>query len=130
MFWVFVIGGFLIYLFFSTKKEEIVRINSQGGFYNKYRVLIDHFMEIPNIQVENRNSDKISLVVKDPFVQTKFTIAHGFEDVSIFWHHQSVTFGSHSLNWRFPEFASQSEMIATIERELELYQRNLLQNQF
>lgn len=130
MFWVIVIGGFLIYLFISTKKEEVDKVKSQGGLYLKYRELIDHFLTIPNIKVEKKNNSSMILAVKDQYVVTRFTIGHGFEDVSVFWNHQSVMFGKHSLNWTFPESLPQSQMIDTIERELEIYQRNLIGDGF
>jgi len=130
MFWIIVIGGFLIYLFISTKKEEVDKIKSQGGLYLKYKELINHFLTIPNIEIEKKNSSSMILAVKDKYVVTRFTIGHGFEDVSVFWNHQSVTYGNHSLNWNFPESLPQSQMIDTIEKELYIYQRNLLSDGF
>jgi hypothetical protein len=130
MFWVIFIVGILVYFFISTKKEEVDKVKSQGGLYLKYKELIDHFLIIPNIKVEKNNNSSMILAVKDQSVVTRFTIGHGFEDVSIFWNHQSVMFGEHSLNWSFPESLPQSQMIDTIERELEIYQRNLIGDGF
>ncbi len=125
----FVVAVF-VYLFISTKREEVTKVKSQGGLYLKYQELIDYFLTIPNIKVEKKNSYSIILAVKDPTVITRFTIGHGFEDVSVFWFHQSVMFGTHSLKWNFPESLPQSQMIDTIEQELELYNRNLIGNGF
>ena len=130
MFWVIFIGGILIYLFISTKKGEVQKVQSQGGLYLKYKELIDHFLTIPNIEIEKKNNYSIILAMKDKYVVTRFTIGHGFEDVSVFWSHQSYTLGNHSLNWKFPESLPQSQMIETIERELEIYHRNLVSNGF
>jgi hypothetical protein len=120
------IVAFIIYLFVTHKKEEVDKIKNQGGIYFKYKELIDYFLTIPDIQVEKKNSYSITLLVRGAGVETRFIIGHGFEDVSIFWNHKSIMFGIHSLNWKFPEYQSQSQMISTIERELEIYQKNLL----
>src|SRR5690606_20551510 len=122
--------AFLGFIFFSDKKSEINRIQEQGGFYIKYKDLIDYFMEIPKIQVEQKNKTSITLAVKDQQVVTRFTIGHGFEKVSIFWNHHSTTFGKHSLDWTFPESMPQSQMISLIEKELEIYERNLFSTGF
>ncbi len=126
--WLVVVIIVLLYLFFSTKSEEVARVNNEGGFYLKYKELIDYFQSIPNIKVEKKTSTSVILLVQDKFVSTRFTIGHGFEDVSVFWYHQSLTFGNHSLNWTFPENLPQSQMIRLIENDLEVYERNLLSN--
>jgi hypothetical protein len=130
MFWLFIIVGVVAVWFVLDKKEEVDKVKSQGGLYLKYKELIDHFLTIPNIKVEQKNNTSMILAVKDQYVVTRFTIGHGFEDVSVFWNHQSVTFGKHSLNWRFPESLPQSQMIDTIENELDIYQQNLLSDGF
>jgi hypothetical protein len=124
------VGAVVIYLFISTKKEEVLKVKNQGGLYLKYQELIDHFLTIPNIKVEKKNSYSVILAVKGANVVTRFTIGHGFEDVSVFWVHHSTMFGKHSLNWSFPESLPQLQMIDTIEQELEIYQRNPIGNEF
>ncbi|WP_036153864.1 hypothetical protein [Maribacter forsetii] len=130
MTFIFIIVCVLGVWFVLDKKEEVDKVKNQGGLYLKYKELIDHFLTIPNIKVEKKNNTSIILAVKDPNVVTRFTVGHGFEDVSVFWNHHSTTFGKHSLNWSFPEGLPQSQMINTIENELEIYQRNLLSNGF
>ncbi|TXD48669.1 hypothetical protein [Polaribacter sp. IC073] len=130
MFLVFIVIGIAVVWFVLGKKEEVAKVNVQGGLDLKYKELIDHFLIIPNIEIEKKNSYSMTLVVKGVNVQTRFTIGHGFEDVSVFWNHQSIMFGKHSLNWNFPEYLPQSQMIDKIEKELEIYQRNLIGNGF
>ena len=125
MVWILVVLGFLTFLFISDKKEEVQRVKHQGGLQSKYRELMTYFMSIPNITIERRSPTSITLAVKDVAVVTRFTISHGFEDVSIFWNHKSRAFGEHSLNWKFPEYYPQSQMLSIIENEMEMYQRNL-----
>jgi len=126
MFWVIMIIGGLLIMFLLDKKEEVSRVQSQGGFYLKYKELINHFATIPRIKVVNKSNTSITLSVKDSLVVTSFTISHGFEDVSIFWNHNSIAFGKHSLNWRFPESMPQYQMISLIEDELSIYERNIV----
>lgn len=123
---VLVLIVFVIYIFFRDKQDEVSRIQSQGGFELKYGVLIHHFLSIPRMKVERRSKSSITVSVKDPAVMTRFTISHGFEDISIFWQHKSITFGEHNLNWRFPESMSQHTMISVIEDELGTYEQKLM----
>ncbi|HCE53843.1 MAG TPA: hypothetical protein DER05_02125 [Lutibacter sp.] len=126
MFWAIVIGGFLLYLFISTKKEEVQKVQNQGGVLVKYQTLTNHFLSIPMMKVEQRSSTSITMAVKEPKVVTRFIISHGFENVSVFWFHKSLSFGEHSLNWRFPEGMEQLAMIKEIDEELYRYQINLM----
>lgn len=123
---IIIIGVVLLFLFFSDKKQEVNKIQQQGGFYRKYKVLIDYFLSIPEIKIERKDKDRIILIAKNYSASTRFTIAHGFEDVTIFWNHQSLAFGEHNLNWTFPEGLPQNQMLALIEKELSIYERNVL----
>ncbi|PHS10023.1 MAG: hypothetical protein COA88_03050 [Kordia sp.] len=125
VFWVLFIGGVLIYLFISTKKDEINKVNSEGGLEVKYRVLLKYFMEIPNVQIERKSSTSIILAIKDTHVVTRYTISHGFGNINVYWDHNSAMFGKHSLKWCFPEDYSQYLMLSTIEHEYEEYQKKL-----
>lgn len=126
MFWVLLVGGFLLYLFFSTKRDESIKVKKQGGFYLKYKILIDYYASEPNIIVEKRNNSSITLALKDKQVITRYTISHGFEEVFVFFHQQSLAFGEHSLKWKFPETMPQDHMIEMINQEINLYYKNLM----
>lgn len=117
---------FIIFLFFRDKQDEVSRIQSQGGFEFKYRVLIHHFLSISGMQVERGSKSSITMSMKNTSVITRFTISHGFEEVTIFWQHNSLGFGEHKLNWRFPESMSQQTMIKVVEDELGAYEKKLL----
>lgn len=120
----------LVYLFLSTKNDEVKKINNQGGFYLKYNVLIDYFLTYPGVRIESKNSYSMILILKDKYVITRITIGHGFENVSVFWEQDSIAFGKHNLKWQFPESLSQYQMIDLISNELEMYNKNLLSNGF
>ncbi len=119
---VIAIAIFLLYIFISDKKEEVQKVQNQGGVLVKYRTLTNHFLSIPMMKVEQRSSTSITMAVKDPNVLTRFIISHGFENVSVFWFHKSLSFGEHSLNWRFSERMEQIAMIKVIEDELQSYE--------
>jgi hypothetical protein len=123
---VIAIAIFLLYIFISDKKEEVQKVQNQGGLLVKYRTLTNHFLSIPMMKVEQRSSTSITMAVKEPKVVTRFIISHGFENVTVFWFHQSLGFGEHSLNWRFPEGMEQLAMINVIEEELRRYEIKLM----
>lgn len=127
MFWVILVLGFIVFLFFSTKKEESQKLKKQGGFYLKYKYLIDYYANEPDVIVEKRNNSSITLALKDVRAVTRYTISHGFEEVYIFFHQQSLNFGEHSLKWNFPESMSQEHMIDIINQEVHLYFKNLME---
>ena len=126
-FWILVIIGFLVYLFISTKNDEIQRVENQGGLVLKYRELIGHFLSIPGILIERKTSSSIVLAVKDNHAITRFTLIHGLENLGFFWSHRSVGFGDHSLKWDFPSNMPQEEMIEIIENGISNYSRKILQ---
>lgn len=111
--------------FFSTKKDEISKVSTHGGLEVKYKVLLQYFMEIPNVRIERKSSTSIILAIKDTHVVTRYTISHGFGDINVYWDHNSAMFGKHSLRWCFPEDYSQYLMLSTIEHEYEEYQKKL-----
>ena len=117
---------FVVFLFFRDKQDEVSRIQTQRGFELKYGILIHHFLSIPRMQVERRSKSSITMSVKDAAVITRFTISHGFEEVTIFWQHNSLRYGEHKLNWRFPESMSQETMIQVMEDELGAYEQKLI----
>lgn len=112
--------------FWNDKEKEVSKVNAQGGMMNKYRELISYFREIPNSQIQQVSSSSVKVVIRDKFVVTTFTINHGFSDYTIFWNHQSYTFGNHQLHWTFPEYMDQLSAINAISRELDIYQNNVL----
>ena len=128
MFWIVILGVviFIIYSFLSDKNEETNRIQRQGGFYLKYKELINYFSKYPRVVVERKNKTSITFAIIDKYAQTRFTISHGFESVTIFWSLNSITMGNHSLNWTFPETTPQSQMIKDFETKMKIYETNLL----
>ena len=129
MIWILIIIGIVIisfYNFNNARKSETNKLNEKGGFRVKYKELIEHFLGIPNIQIEKQNATSITLAVIDKNVVSRFTITHGFDDVTVFWNHHSLEFGEHSLNWNYPTNQPQSQIIKLIENDLEHYQDNLL----
>lgn len=126
MFLIIFIISVLIYLFISTKKEEVTKIKNQGGLYLKYKELIDFLLTFPNAEIEKKSSSSIALVAKGNISINRFTVAHGFEDVSILWSYYNPIYGEHHLNWGFNEYFPQSQMIDIIDRELGVYMTNLV----
>ncbi len=126
MVWVVLIVIFLVYQFISKKREEVSKINKQGGFYIEYKELIDSVLSIPGMEIEKKNSYSITVSNKKGTSYTRFIIGHGFEDVSIFWYHHSIVYGEHKLNWRFKSHEPQQFMIETISREIDTYSYNLM----
>ncbi len=127
MIWAFVILAFIIFLFVKDKKEEVVRIAKQGGVKHKYGILINYFLSShPKMEVQKLSTDSITMEVIEPGVRTEFSIRHGFEDVTIFWTHESYGLGLHKLNWTFKEYLLQEEMIIQIENDLQDYEKKIL----
>ncbi|EKF56865.1 hypothetical protein I215_01585 [Galbibacter marinus] len=127
MIWVITVLAIIAFLFFKDKGEENKRIAKQGGVKQKYGILINYILSShPQMEVQKLNTDSITMAVIEPGVRTEFSIRHGFESVSVFWRHYSAGFGNHRLNWTFPEFQSQEEMINEIEGDIAAYEHKLL----
>lgn len=130
---VFIIIAVVVYLvikFTTDKKKEIKKIETQGGFDVKYAIIIDEFLSIPNSKIIHKSNSSITIAIQDRFAVTSFKIAHGFSDYSIFWEHNSTTFGKHSLHWTFPEYLSQISAINKISNDIKEYEKKLFKEYF
>lgn len=118
----------LLIKFIIDKNKEVAKIKSEGGMMIKHSKLIRSLSTHPQSIVKQISPYSVKIIVKDKFVITTFTINHGFSDYTVFWDHQSVTFGEHNLNWKFPEYMDQNSALNLISNELVLYEENMIKN--
>lgn len=118
---IFLIILFIIIKFLADKNKEVTKVKRQGGMKEKYSLLINYFLDYPNARILECSSSQATIIVRDTFAITIFRIAHGFNDFTVFWEHQSTTFGEHKLYWKFPEYMNQTNVINVIENELNEY---------
>jgi|SRR5690606_7277267 len=125
VFIIIAVVAYLVIKFTTDKKKEIKKIETQGGFDVKYSILIEELLSIPNAKVVNKTNSSIVIAIQDRYVVTSFKIAHGFSDYSIFWEHNSTTFGKHNLHWTFPEYLSQYSALSKIGNDISEYEKKL-----
>lgn len=130
IYFVIIVVIFIIIKFVVDKNTEVSKINSQGGMRTKYVDLIDFFSEHKHSKVIQISNTCIKISIEDPFVRTTFTIIHGFSNYKILWNHQSSSFGSHELKWKFPEYMDQINAINVIVNEMDNYEKKTLTKYF
>ena len=118
----------LIIKFFYDRHQQSVQIGKQGGMANKYRTLIDSILkEHQNSKIFQETSDSISLGVSSAGGTTVFRLLQTFGKLSVWWELTSPLFGKHKLNWEFPEFMNQEEMVERMANDLGKYQKNAIE---
>lgn len=123
-----IILGVVIWYFISFNKEknkQIEKLEVYGGFHRAYEELLSEFYEIPNVQVLNKTRTSITFLINDRFAVTHFYIMHSFNKINVTWELQSISYGEHKLNWTFPDYQLQSQMLKVIFSDMEAYNQRV-----
>lgn len=115
----------VIFKFVLDKNNEVEKINRDGGFINKYAILVEGFLDYPNSRILIQTENSIEIGLRDNFANTTFTIIHTFNKFVIVYQHQSYTFGEHKLNWEFPEYMNQNSVLNIVRNEIEEYNQKI-----
>lgn len=125
--WTIVILAVVAYIikFSYDRGQQIEKINQEGGMLKKYEVIINRILEIdPKIKFFKVSSDSLSLGVAGGGGLFMFVLTQTFGKLTINWVMKSPFFGDHNLNWSFPEYDNQKNMIERVFNDLHKYQEN------
>ncbi len=117
----------VVYVRFSNaRKKQNNRIRAVGGMRVKYAVLIEYLKaDIGKIITER--SDVIYIGFSNVDGSTVYMIVDTFTTVTVQWKVQSRVFGTHKLEWEFPQGFSQNLMWEKIKIDGANYQTKLFQ---
>lgn len=131
--WIIIILAIVVVIilakFFSDKNRQADKIAKEGGMRRKYKTLVEHFLSgDTRAQVFRETSDSITVGLSNMGGTTLFVLTQTFGQITVQWKIDSPIFGKHKLEWDFPEYGDQHQMIERISNDLLKYQQNMMSN--
>lgn len=114
MWWILgiVVIGYVIYLISKDHKEEVkTNVINQGGMQQKYKVLIDHFVDNLPARVTKLTND--SVVISASAMTVYLDYVGGNLEVEL--RGVAPVIGNYSKRWKYPSGYPQGKMIEEIE---------------
>lgn len=123
---ILVIVGFTIFSFIKDSIAETDKIVKEGGIYNKYKILIDNFIDPESgMKVIQKNNKYMCVGMNNNAGSVVFHFQHTFNKINITFGMKNVFIGDHKLEWDFPETMPQIDMIRHIENRTRQYMENV-----
>lgn len=123
---ILVIVGFTIFSFIKDSIAETDKIVKEGGIYNKYKILIDNFIDPESgMKVIQKNNKYMCVGMNNNAGSVVFLFQHTFNKINITFEMKNVFIGDHKLEWDFPETMPQIDMIRHIENRTRQYMENV-----
>lgn len=123
---ILIIIGFVIFSFAKESIAETDKIVKEGGIYNKYKVLIDNFIDPDSgMKVIQKTNKYMCVGMKNNSGSIVFHFQHTFNKINVTFEMKNVFIGDHKLDWDFPETMPQTDMIKHIENRTRQYMDNV-----
>lgn len=123
---ILIIVGFVIFSFAKDSMSETDKIVKEGGIYNKYKTLIDNFIDPESgMEVVEKTNKYMCVGMKNISGSIAFHFQHTFNSINVTFEMKNIFIGDHKLDWDFPETMPQTEMIKHIENRTRQYMNNV-----
>lgn len=123
---ILIIAGISIFSFIKSSVADTDRIVKEGGIYNKYKTLIDNFIDDESgMKVIEQTNKYMCVGMKNSSGSIAFHFQHTFDTLNVTFKMKNIFIGDHKLEWEFPETMPQSEMIKHIETRMSQYMDNV-----
>lgn len=123
---ILIIVGFVIFSFAKDSMSETDKIVKEGGIYNKYKTLIDNFIDPESgMEVVEKTNKYMCVGMKNTSGSIAFHFQHTFNSINVTFEMKNIFIGDHKLDWDFPETMLQTEMIKHIENRTRQYMNNV-----
>lgn len=117
--------------FFSFAKDSIAetdKIVKEGGIYNKYKTLIDNFIDTETgmgMKVIQKTNKYMCVGMVNSSGSIAFHFQHTFNKLNVTFEMKNIFLGNHKLEWDFPETMPQTDMMMHIENRTRQYMDNV-----
>ncbi|MGM9694534.1 MAG: hypothetical protein ACI3YC_05960 [Alloprevotella sp.] len=123
---IIIIVGFVIFSFAKDSIAETDKIVKEGGIYNKYKTLINNFIDPESgMKVIQKTNKYMCVGMKNSSGSITFHFQHTFNKINVTFEMKNIFIGDHKLDWDFPETMPQSDMIKHIENRTRQYMDNV-----
>lgn len=117
-----IIAIYVIIRFLRALNIQEKKVAVEGGMKRKYSILVNWALDShPDARIIQETLSSISVGVKGVSGSTTFQFVQTFGTVTVQYIVRDVVMGNHTLEWSFPEYGNQEEMISKIEREISNY---------
>ena len=117
-----IIAIYVIIRFLRALNIQEKKVAVEGGMKRKYSMLVNWALDShPDARIIQETPSSISVGVKGVSGSTTFQFVQTFGTVTVQYIVRDVVMGNHTLEWSFPEYGNQEEMISKIEREISNY---------
>lgn len=126
---ILLIVALIIGKFFYDRNQQAAKIAKEGGMRRKYRILIEHLMSGDSrSRIFQETSDTITVGLSNMGGSTLFVLTQTFGKLTVQWKVDSPMFGKHKMEWDFPEYGDQDQMLERILNDTGKYQQNMMNN--
>lgn len=116
----------IIFNFAKDSYNENDKLVKQGGMRVKYRTLIDNFIDPDSgLKVVKETNNYVCVGMKNASGSIAFHFQHTFDKINVTFEMKNIFIGNHKLDWTFPEFMDQQQMIDRIESSTRQYMDNV-----
>lgn len=123
---IIVIVGIIIFSFARDTYKENDKIVKEGGIHNKYRTLIDNFIDQDaGMKVIKETNTYMCVGMQNSSGHLAFHFQHTYNKINVKFEMKNIFIGNHNLEWNFPETMPQDDMIYQIETRTRQYMDNV-----
>lgn len=124
---ILIIVGIIIFSFAKESMAETDKVAKEGGIYNKYKILIDNFIDPDSgMKVIHETNKYMCVGMKNASGSIVFHFQHTFSKINITFEMKNIVLGDHKLDWCFPETMPQEDMLKHIENKTRQYMDNVM----
>ena len=119
----------MIIRFAKDSFQQSDKVIKEGGMRKKYATIVNWVLDShPDAKISNETNTSIMVGVKGVSGVTTFDIVQTFGTVTIQYKVNNIIIGNHKLEWSFPEYGNQNEMIRKMENDISRYKNNVMSN--
>ena len=113
-----------------AKQEQKVKIEKEGGMYQKYSELINTLLSgHSNTKIERITGDSVTLEATSIGGSTTYILQQVGNRLAIKWIVNSPVFGKHHLDFMFHEYEDQSSILEKMANDIGKYHENVAKAQ-
>ena len=126
LFFIIIIVVIVIISFTKDSYKENNKIIKEGGIRQKYKTLIDNFIDPESgMHVIKETNTYMCVGMKNQMGSIAFHFQHTFNKINVTFDMKNIFLGDHKLDWDFPETMPQEDMIKHIETRTRQYMENV-----
>jgi len=106
-----------IYYFFKDRDKNLaLNVDSLGGMYTKYKILVDSILKETGTRISKEERDRLIIECNLRLGKGQYIITESFGEIEIIWSADLGRFGKEYKKWTFNTSTPQAEMLKEIRK--------------